>query len=133
MPLSFNHERMDVFEIWAGVGNDGALGNLPIPISRPLSQFVYANGDTIKVEACQLAAGLGTEVRAAVSAERENIHQDRIVGVVDGVRERPGSHDSIDDGWAVTALNEALVGRIDVAVEDARDVVAVVDPDELTA
>src|SRR3990172_12780751 len=106
MPLSFNNERMDIPESRAGVGNNGALVNLPIAIYVSITQLVNTDGDAIKVEARQLTVGLRTEIRTAVDTERENIHQDRVVGVVDCIRERPRRHHRIDDGRAVTALDK---------------------------
>lgn len=131
--LAFDDDGVNFLLFCAGIGDDGALGDLPIAVESAVAKLVNADCDAIEVEIGELSVGGGAEVNTAVGAEGEEIHEHGVVGVIDRVSEGGSFDDGIDDGAAVAALDEALVGGIDVAVEDARDVVAVIDADEFAA
>ena len=126
---------MDVrdFPVRGGVGDDRTLGDLPDAVERASAVLEDADGDTVEVEVGQLPVGLGAEADAAVVAESEEVHQLGVVGVVDPVGELPLLDRVVYHGPGVVAAVLAHDGRVDMAVEDTGDVVAVVDGDELAA
>ena len=69
VPLPFNDDWMNVFDFRAGVGDDGALSDLPIAIEGAVANFVNADRNAIEIEVGKLSVSGGAEINAAVSAE----------------------------------------------------------------
>lgn len=133
MALAFDDDGVDVFHRGTGIGDDGALGNLPVSIEGVVAELVDADGDAIEIEIGKLAIGGWAEVNPAISAEGEEVHEDGVVGVVDGEGEGARGDYGVNNATAVATFDEALVGWVHMAMEDPRNVIAMVDANELTA
>ena len=108
-----------------------AICQLRLNVLSP--ELVDADGDAVEVEIRHLAVGGRAQVGPAVGAECENVHDLGVVGVVDAVSERLLGDHRVDDASTVPAVDHSAIGWIDMAVQETRDVVAVVDPHELAA
>ena len=133
MPLALDDDRVDFVGRGADVGDDGALGDLPVAVEGVVAELVDADGHAVEVEVGELPVSRRAEVGAAVGAEGEQVDELRIIRVVDDEGERLSGDDRIDDGLAVLPADAALHAGVDVAVQDAGHVVAVVDPHEHAA
>ena len=103
VPLPFDDDGMDVFNFGAGVGDDGALGDLPVTIESAVTNFVNAHRDAIEIEVGELAVGGGSKINAAVGAEGEEIDENGVVGVVDRESEAGRGDDGVGHAFAEAA------------------------------
>ncbi len=133
MPFAFDDNGVDVFDPGAGIGNDGALGNLPVAIEGAVASFVKPHRHAVKIEIGQLAVCRRPQVDPAVNAKCKQVYQLGVVGVVNPVGVGFAGEHRIDHRTAVLAVNESTIGGIDMAVKNAGDVIAIVDVDESSA
>ena len=131
--LAFDDDGVKVRSRFAGVCDDGTLGDLPVAILGTVALLVNTDGNTVEIEVGELAVGRFPKEDTAVGSKGEKVHQLCIVGMVDGVRKSFLGDDCIDERWAVLAADVTLNRRIDVTVEDARYIVTVIYADELAA
>ena len=131
MALAFDNYWVDVLQV-ARIGDDGTLRDHPITIEGAIADLVDADSYAIEIETGKLAVSGRAEIHSAVGTECEQVHKDGIVGVINGKRKGARSNHGVDDSLAVATFDEALVGRIDVTVEDARNVVAVIDANKFS-
>ena len=124
---------MYVFQLVAYIGNDAALGDLPVAVESAVAAFMDADSHTVQIEIGQLAVGGRAQIDAAVHAKGKDIHQLGVVRMVDGVGKSLAVDDGVYHRTAETSGKDALVGGVYMTVQDARDVIAAVYTDELAA
>ena len=133
MSGAFNHEGVDIFHACSRIGNDGSLRNHPIAVFQVAPVFINAYVHAVQVEVGQLSVGFTSQIDSAVNAEGEHVDQLGVVGMVDKIGIGVAGHDGVDNVFVERASEFTHIGRVHVAVENARDVVAAVDGDKLSA
>ena len=123
---------MDIQEARPRVGDDRTLRDLPVAVEVGVAELVDPDGHAVEAEVGELPVARRAEPDSATGPEREHIHHLRVVGVIDRIRERPARDHRIDHTFRKPAGERPHVRRVHMTVQDARDVVAVIDTHELT-
>ena len=126
---------MDIGHLPVGrdTGYYGALCHLPDAVESRGAILEHPYADLVKVEICKLTVGIGAEIYSAISGKGEDIHNLGVIGMVNPVCVGSLVHDIVVDDIGIIALKLTHDRRIDMAVEDTRDIVAIVNCYETAA
>src|SRR5690606_4017697 len=111
----------------------GALGNLPVPVLGIGTEFVDSNGHAIEVEIGELAVAFRSQADPAPGGKGEQVHELRVVGVVDAEGKGSVGDHRVNHRFGIVIANFPHDGRIHVAMEETRNVIAIINADELAA
>ncbi len=131
--LTFDDYGMDAVGATPHVGDNRALGDLPVAVESACALLVDSYAHAVEVEVGQLAIAVFAKQHSAVNSKGEDVNQLRVVGVVNGKREGGLAYHRVNYTARERTAKLTHIRGIDVAVQHARNVVAVVDADELAA
>ena len=131
MPLTTNYDGVDGISRALDVGDNRALRYLPITVECTTANLTNADCYTIEIEVGQLAIGMLSEIDSTVNSKCKDVHHLGIIGMVDCIGIGAASNHRINNLTRESATKQTHIGRIDVTMQDARDIVAEIDANKL--